>query len=165
MNTELWASISDFEGLYEISSLGKVKRVAPGRKTFVGKVLTPLRHSDGYQVVMLTKEGTHHTRYVHRLVATAFLPHTANRSEVNHIDGDKTNPALANLEWVTESEQRAHAWRIGLQKAPKLTPDKVRTIRAELATGARGIDLAAQFGVARSTISNIRSGKIWGWLK
>ena len=165
MTTERWAAVHEFESLYDISSEGRVRRSAPGRKTFVGKILKPLRHSAGYPVVMLTKGGIHHSRYVHRLVAFAFLPTTPERFEVNHINGDKTDPRLSNLEWVSESEQRKHAWRIGLQKAPKLTPDKVRAIREMFAAGVKGDDIAASFGVSAPTISNIRTGKLWSRVK
>ena len=161
MDTEIWKPVPKFETLYAVSSLGRVQRTAPGRRTYPGKILTPLWHGDGYQVVELTKAGVHHTRYVHRLVALAFLPVDPTRNEVNHIDGNKSNPALSNLEWVNESEQRLHAWRLNPHKGRKLTVDKVRAIRSGLATGATGKSLALAFGVCPAVISQIRTGKIW----
>jgi len=106
---------------------------------------------------------------VHRLVAEEFLPNPDDKPQVNHIDGDKSNNRVDNLEWVTGAENVQHAFRTGLRVPTrgrlngnaKLTDEQVDEIRA--AVGARGIgrQLAKKFGVSEATISFIRSCKRW----
>lgn len=95
---------------YEVSNLGTVRNRA------TGNVLRPGKTNMGYQKVCLCKEGQRKTLTIHRLVATAFLPNPENKREVNHIDGDKTNNRVSNLEWSTRSENVSHAFRNGLVK-------------------------------------------------
>lgn len=98
----IWKDIKGFEGLYQVSNTGKVWSISRGqiRKTRLDK--------DGYERLDLTKEGKSYTRFVHRLVAEAFLENPENKSEVNHIDCIRTNNNLENLEWVTHAENMAH---------------------------------------------------------
>lgn len=101
---------------YEVSSLGRVRRAKPdrmGRCSF--KVLKPWPQRGGYLQVRLCIGHKTQTWLVHQLVATAFFG--ARRGlEVNHRDGNKTNNAIDNIEWVTSSENARHALRTGLRK-------------------------------------------------
>lgn len=106
---EDWKEIKDFEGIYEVSNLGNVKRV----KT--QQILKLRKHSAGYFSVCLWKEGKDYYRFVHRLVASAFIENTDNKKEVNHKDGVKTKNTVDNLEWVTPKENQRHAVTIGLR--------------------------------------------------
>lgn len=72
---------------------------------------------DGYEIVPLVNEKGTKTFSVHRLVAQAFLPNPENKETVNHIDGDKTNNSVTNLEWATRGEQMSHAYDLGLKKS------------------------------------------------
>lgn len=110
---EKWMSIPDHSE-YEVSDSGRIRRAVAGRKTYIGKVLADHRVSSGYRKVSLTKAGKVLQRYVHRLVMAAFVGPAPDGHEVNHIDGDKANNALANLEYVTRSENMRHAIRVGL---------------------------------------------------
>ena len=74
-----------------------------------GKKLKPSIDKDGYEKVVLTKNGVRKTYLVHRLVATAFLPNPDNKATVNHIDGNKRNNNVNNLEWATYREQKLHS--------------------------------------------------------
>lgn len=112
---ENWRPVPHHEE-YEVSDLGRVRRAAPGRKTFVGKVLRPQQVGTGYRAVALTKNGKARQMYVHRLVMLAFVGQPPPRHEVNHRDGDKANNALANLEYVTRSENNNHAFASGLAR-------------------------------------------------
>ena len=105
---ELWQTIPDYP-TYEVSSNGRVRN----KKT--DKILKP---SDvkGYRRVVLCDELGHHPKTVHRLVADTFYDGDHSGLEVNHIDGNKSNNFIANLEWCTSSENRRHAFRTGLQK-------------------------------------------------
>lgn len=108
---EEWKPIEGFEGLYEISSYGRVKSFNVSSS---GKILRPSPDSGGYLRTSLTKDGKRKYVNVHRLVANAFLPRIDGKTCVNHIDGNKANNRLDNLEWCTYSENIQHAFRIGL---------------------------------------------------
>ena len=107
--TEVWKDIKDFPR-YEISN---TLRIHDKKKD---SYLSPvLDRSNGYFVVNLWGEDAKpHRKYLHRLVAEAFIPNPENKRTVNHIDGDKTNNDLSNLEWATDSEQMKHAFAHGL---------------------------------------------------
>ena len=92
---EEFRDIPGYEGMYEVSNLGRVKNVETGR------ILKPGKDRYGYLKVVLCKNGTRKTIKVHRLVALTFLPNPNNYPEVNHRDEDKTNNTVDNLEWCT----------------------------------------------------------------
>ena len=96
---ELWRPVADFEGLYEVSNLGRV-RSASGQ--YAGKIIGMRSdyRGNGYLEVELCKNGKRSRKKVHRLVATAFLPNPGNLPEVNHKDEDTKNNAVDNLEWI-----------------------------------------------------------------
>ena len=92
---------------YEISNTGKVRRNGRERKVF--------NKPDGYPAINLYNHCKHKTIAIHRLVAMAFVPNPDNKLDVNHIDGNKTNNNVDNLEWCTRSENIKHAYRTGLR--------------------------------------------------
>ena len=92
---EEWADIEGYEGLYQISTHGRVKNVAKSR------LLKPCKHRTGYLTVMLYKNGAYKRVLIHRLVASAFLPKDSSTYLVNHKDENKENNILENLEWCT----------------------------------------------------------------
>ena len=110
-----WKPIKGFEGLYEISNAGNIRsfhsREAKTLKTWESK--------NGYIQVGLHKNGKLHAKLVHRLVASTFIPNPQNKPQVNHIDGDKTNNKIDNLEWCTAKENVQHAYDTGLHKLLK----------------------------------------------
>ena len=108
-NMEEWKEIKGFEGVYEISNLGNVKRVE------TQLVLKTRKHSAGYFSICLWKDGKDSYRFIHRLVAIAFIENLENKKEVNHKDGVKTNNSIENLEWSTPKENQQHAVSIGLR--------------------------------------------------
>ena len=108
MNTnEVWKAVKEYEGLYEVSSLGNVRNVNSGR------ILKNCKHKTGYLSVMLYKNKKPKRHLVHRLVATAFLDNVNNFEFVNHIDEDKANNSVKNLEWCS----REYNMRYGTVKA------------------------------------------------
>lgn len=93
---EAWKPITDYVGLYEVSSEGRVRNV----KT--GKILKPKNNRRGYLFVGLHKNGAVKNRYIHRLVAQAFIPNNdQSKTLINHKDENKRNNSVANLEWCT----------------------------------------------------------------
>lgn len=129
---ELWKSISGFDGYYEVSNTGRVRSVdrvvydKNGKhRTLKGKEMklthTKGKDGNGYMVVNLRKFGTSEVSFVHILVATAFIPNPYGYPMVNHIDGDKTNNDISNLEWTTYGYNNLHALHNHLRK-PRGTP-------------------------------------------
>lgn len=122
VDAEIWKEIAGYEGLYEVSSLGKVRTVD---RYFINKrgykehvIPSELKHQNKvYPFVGLWKSGKMKTRSVHRLVAIAFIPNPENKRCVNHKDGNKYNFSLSNLEWATSGENISHAFRTGLRSA------------------------------------------------
>lgn len=116
-------AVRDYEGLYEVNSLGQVRSVDRdiiGKDGITyprkGRVLRPNVMTDtGYLGVSLWCNNQGTTHYVHRLVAIAHIPNPLGLPEVNHIDGIRTNPHHSNLEWVTSQENKLHAIRTGLR--------------------------------------------------
>ena len=94
---EIWCPIEGYEGLYEVSSLGNVRSLNYNH-TKLKKIMKP-REIKGYLIVSLCKDGKQKNIAVHRLVAEAFLPNWFDEPQVNHIDEDKTNNNVNNLEW------------------------------------------------------------------
>ena len=92
--------------------LGKDGTIYP----FKGKKLKTHPHKDvAYLIVNLWKNNKGCNYYVHRIIAKAFIPNPLNKSEINHIDGNRQNNAISNLEWCTSSENKQHAWDTGLR--------------------------------------------------
>lgn len=109
---EIWKDIVEYEGLYQVSNLGKVKSLFRYKKMLKGNVV-----SGGYIQIQLCKKGKATSYLIHRVVAFSFLNNPDNKPCVNHIDGNKTNNRHDNLEWVTYSENELHSYHI-LGKKP-----------------------------------------------
>lgn len=100
MTEEIWKDIAGFEGLYQVSNLGNVRSLNYARKHII-KNLTPHLGTNGYLRICFHKRPLHLGREVHRLVAEAFLPNQNNLPQVNHIDENRLNNRVENLEWCS----------------------------------------------------------------
>lgn len=158
---EEWKDIKNYEGLYQISNLGRVKSlVGWNGKRYISRerVLEPTKRNDKrttYQraIVSLTKDGKKKDYRVHRLVAEAFIPNPQNKPQVNHIDGNPLNNNVSNLEWVTDKENKLHAID------NELIIHRINTIDREtmielLNSGKNYDEIAALLGVAKGTVYN-----------
>ena len=116
--SEIWKDVLGYEGFYQVSNLGRVKSLDKhdrcGRFK-EGKIKVIGDNGNGYCVVNLKVDGKQQMKTVHRLVATAFIPNPNNLSEINHIDGNKKNNTISNLEWCDRSKNVKHAIKNKLQ--------------------------------------------------
>jgi hypothetical protein len=169
MTEEIWKDVIGYEEYFQVSNLGNIF----SKRT--NKILiTPLSKT-GYPILSTKiggRKGTCKCFKVHRFVAEAFIPNPDNKPFVNHIDGNKTNIVVTNLEWVTPKENSVHAVDTGLQKplhgmkngSSKLTDDDVKHIRENYKprcseNGSRA--LGRKFGVDHVTILSIVKNKNW----
>ena len=111
-----WISVRDYEGIYEVNKKGKIRscdreifQPGHGFRKIKGQIIKPWDNGNGYQVVSLLKEGKRKNHYVHRLVADHFIHNPNNYPEVNHIDYDRSNNRVDNLEWVSRKMNVKHS--------------------------------------------------------
>lgn len=183
MEEEIWKDVVGYESYYEISNRGNARRKTPKTKT--GKCRM-LKHTNciGYKTVSLNVDGTPRMKYVHRLLAMAFIENPENKPQVNHINGVKSDNRLCNLEWVSAKENIQHAVATGLMTHDYcrgksslggiLTEESVLYIRQVYREGKilggkikKGTiqQLATKFGVSYRCICSIAYNRNWAWLK
>lgn len=166
---EIWKDIADYEGYYRISSFGRVQSLKNSRGNTLDepKVMKLIISHKGYLEVSLSKKHVRKKHKVHRLVAQAFIPNPDNKEQINHINCNKLDNCVQNLEWVTAKENVRHAQINGLiptayrgesNRQAKLTDDQVEQIRTEYITRDRkyrGSALAKKYNVSSTTIYDI----------
>ena len=163
---EEWRVVPGFPA-YEVSDCGRVRRAIPSRRAPIGYLLKQYVNRKGYLWVALDGEQRK-GKYVHALVATAFIGPRPVGQETNHKDCDKTNNTVGNLEYCSVSANAVHARKHGLYwrlrgeviGTSKLSEASVRDIK-RLLPSCGVCALARQFGVHKCTISDIKHGRTW----
>lgn len=175
---EIWMPCPEYENVYEISNLGRLKSKAvyiQNEGNFDGgyikhiKVKNQTINRDGYMTSKLCYLGKCRRLTIHRLVAKAFIPNPDNCTQVNHIDGNKMNNNIKNLEWVTAARNVQHAWETGLMTNEhmlgskhhnaKVTEKDVKDIRANKALTRK--ELCLKYNLSASTLADILNKKTW----
>lgn len=147
----VWSSFNNRWG-----TLSEWRKLKPGTNNKYGR-----------QIVVLTRDGKHHSRHVHRLVLEAFVGLCPDGHEALHRDGNASNNALANLHWGTpdenDADMRGHARKKGERHhAAVLTDDMVREIRKRAASGEVHQRIADSLGIARRNVGRVADGSRWG---
>lgn len=163
----IWKTVGDYEGIYEVSNTGEVRsltreitRKNGSKQVYKGKTIVQSKHNLGYRFVGLYKNGTCKKHYVHRLVLAAFSG-LDEGMQVNHIDGNKSNNNLSNLEQCTASDNIKHSFKNGMsvakrgeeKKLSKLNDKLVIQMRQEYENGRTIYSIAKEYGLNYSTAS------------
>lgn len=168
---ERWRDVPEFEGLYRVSDLGRVKRLSDGQILASGQ-------SGEYIIKTLTRAGVQSTHSVHSLVLRAFRGPRPVNMVGRHLDGNGKNNRLENLVWGTQKENADDRERHGRtargekQGLNRLTREQVDEIKEALKSEVKGqkgkpgtvAQLAEKFGISRGQIYNIKNGLSWAWV-
>lgn len=183
-NIEIWKDVVGYEEFYSVSNIGRVKLkmkfiklFRSGQKRAIDSKIMSTRVNKGYVIVGFRSGAPSKkqvVKKVHRLVAETFIPNPDNKPQVNHIDGNKTNNRVENLEWVTRSENQKHRYthlgQIGTWCGRKHSKESIEKMKAKkcilnqsqvfevielLKSGIKHLDIAEKFGVSRSVITKI----------
>jgi hypothetical protein len=151
-----WRDVKGFEGFYQVSNTGKVRSLDRhnGVRFFKGRELSPHKNNEGNPIVSL-RGLTKRYIVVNQLVAQTFLPPIAGSRKSRHIDGDRTNNHVNNLEWVVYKRRQPKG------RGRKLNRAKVAEIRASIDKGMSLTQIADCYQVDISMISRIKSNKAW----
>lgn len=126
---EEWFDIPGYEGLYQITKNGIIRSLTyQGKIRDIPLIRKPNINRYGYAMMLLTKNKIRKNLSVHRLVALTFIPNPNNLPEVNHIDGNKLNNNVSNLEWCTSKENIEHAFKTGLKKTGEVKHDSINVV-------------------------------------
>jgi hypothetical protein len=159
MTTEIYKDIIGYEGIYQISNLGNVKRLY--LKNPNGIILKQLDNGAGYCQVGLSKNNKLKKHYIHRLVAQYFIDNPNNLQQVNHINGIKKDNRIENLEWCTQSHNNNHAIKTGLRVHKKGDDNTQSKKIINIQTGKiyhSALTLSLNIGVSRATLQSWLNG-------
>lgn len=173
--TEVWKPVPKYESWYEVSNLGRVKRkfsIDNGGRRLKERILKGARQNNGYVYVSLCGATGVKQMRVHRIVAEVFIPNPEEKPFVNHINGNKEDNRVDNLEWVTGSENMRHAYVTGLQiplkreSSPSAILNETQIIEIRACYIPRDSKygqsaLSRKYGVSRSCIEDIVHGRTW----
>lgn len=167
MSEEEWRDIPGYDGVYQASSLGRIRSNKSGSWRVLKQALQGYCKSK-YRAVELFEKGLGKNRRVHQLVLEAFVgPRPGDGYQACHNDGDRENNALENLRWDTARgnylDKRKHGTAVvgSKHKLARLTEDDVVEIRKRLLAGEKAAALAREYAVARTLVSQIKHRRVW----
>lgn len=176
--SEIWLPVKGYEGLYEVSDMGRVRSLDKIIATNIlnnttrllkGRIIRFTEGPTGYLYATLYQNGIKKTHTIHRLVISSFIQPDLNRPDCNHKNGNKRDNALHNLEWCTQTENNRHAFKTGLNKGPrgelqgrsKLLTSQVIEIRKKHLEGITTEQLADSYNISYRHINKIIERKTW----
>lgn len=172
---EQWRDVKGYEGIYQVSDMGRVKsveRISAQNHLLRERIRKPETDRDGYQIVNLCKDGKVKLHKVHRLVGEAFLDNEQGFPQINHINGVKDDNRVENLEWISASGNVKHAFDSGLKQPRRIAYygernphckvtdaqcEEIREIKRDKGYSNRRI--ADMFNIGTSQINRILHGK------
>ena len=169
MEKEIWKDVPGYEGLYQVSSFGRVRsldRMVWGGKAYYfkeGQIQKLQNNGNGYMYKQLKHEGTGKNFYIHRLVMMTFVGDRPKNMVICHIDGDKTNNRLDNLRYDTYSENNIDQFRHS-DKRGKLSNSDVLKVREMCREGYQTKEISEFFNVGKWVVQNIKNGTNYSWL-
>jgi hypothetical protein len=173
---EIWKDLKDYEEGYEISNLGRLRsktRIIDytwKKAVRVSKILSNRKNKCGYLYTVLSINKKRKTLTIHRMVATTFIPNPNNYPCVNHIDGNKLNNCVSNLEWCDSSQNISHAYKNGLKMGvrgekshyAKLKEEDIINIRNEYSfNNISQLNLGLKYNISQTQISRIIRKENW----
>lgn len=166
MDAIMYANILGYGNDYSVFEDGKIWSNKGFR--FMKQQKQQKKNGKFYVYVKLSNKGKVTKHYIHRVVATAFIPNPEDKPTVNHKDGNSENNSVDNLEWCTMKEQVDHAWETGLTdtsgskcSTSKLTQEQVEAIHAMKAAGVYQVNIAEIFNIGTSQVSRILNNQSW----
>ena len=164
METEIWKDVVGYEGRYKVSNQGRLMSVINNPL-----IMCLCLNYKGYEYAVIRKNNVAKTIRVHRLIAEAFISNPLNLPQVNHLDGNKANNNIENLEWTDNSGNQKHSYKLGFKSSLgekngncKLNIEKVKKIRELYATKEyEQFDLAKMFDCTEGNISAIITKRNW----
>ncbi len=167
---EIWKTIKNYEGWYEVSNKGRIKQIKKRAGTPIGKILK-LGNCFGYNRVELNKNANAQKFRVGRLAAFAFIGFPNKNQQINHKNGIKNDDRIENLEWVTPSENTLHSRRIlghcrgelnGLSKLTKIEVIEIKKLLKK--NNITQVKISKIFNVTPQAIYQIKKGANWSWI-
>ena len=158
----IWKPLKNFESTHLISNLGNVKCIS------TNKLLNILKHSRGYNAININVNKTKNHLLLHRLLAINFIDNPNNYTQVNHINGIKTDNRLENLEWITPSNNMKHAFKTGLNKQTNFQKEVLRqrvskkVINIETNEIFQSVKIASEkYNIHPSTLAQMLRGSLY----
>ena len=151
---EVWKDVEGYEGLYQVSTCGNLY------SSYVKRKLQLSLDQYGYKQVILVNNGVRKRHLLHRMVAQAFIPNPENKPQVNHLDENKTNNNVSNLEWVTSKENINHGTRTERQICTQRIIQKSRPVICSNGVIYRSTREASRLlGLDNSSLNKVLKGK------
>ena len=165
-----WRAIPDFDGSYEASDAGEIRRIGRGRGVVPGRIIKPQPLPAGYLLYSLWQGNVQHMKLGHVLIASAFIGPCPDGHEVNHKNLKNNDNRAENLEYLTRSANLLHRSAAGIGRgaangSAKLSAPEVLAIRRRHADGEGYKNLGKSYGVTWSAIRQIVKRRSWGWLE